>query len=166
MPGPSTQRICRGKLASMLGRRSTPSRGRRTRREVISFGFWFGDDTFPDPAFYSYTAPEPGGLAGEPLRPPTANWVDRGGRHLAVLRYDDARAETDPRRAVLNFFESAYRAGARLAGWDVPALASLPASLIPSCPNHTDPHSIEEGPHGPLHAPRPDPGRHSVVGGL
>ena len=32
-------------------------------REVISFGFWFGDDRFAEPAFYSYTAPEPAGLA-------------------------------------------------------------------------------------------------------
>src|SRR5207237_5689538 len=30
--------------------------------EVISFGFWFGDDNVPAPAFYSYTAPEPAGL--------------------------------------------------------------------------------------------------------
>jgi hypothetical protein len=36
-------------------------------REVISFGFWFGDDSFPEPAFYAYTAPEPTGLAGQPL---------------------------------------------------------------------------------------------------
>lgn len=28
-------------------------------REVISAGFWFGDDSVPAPAFYSYTAPEP-----------------------------------------------------------------------------------------------------------
>jgi hypothetical protein len=30
-------------------------------REVISFGFWFGDEKFTEPAFYSYTAPEPEG---------------------------------------------------------------------------------------------------------
>src|SRR4029078_360585 len=34
--------------------------------EVISFGFWPGDDNVPDAAFYSYTAPEPAGLRGEP----------------------------------------------------------------------------------------------------
>ena len=44
-------------------------------REVISAGFWFGDDAFPEPAFYSYTAPEPAGLAAEPLRPAAARWV-------------------------------------------------------------------------------------------
>ncbi|ADI04258.1 hypothetical protein SBI_01137 [Streptomyces bingchenggensis BCW-1] len=92
-------------------------------REVISFGFWFGDDTFTEPAFYSYTAPEPAGLAGEPLSPASARWVARGDSHLAVLRYDAARVETDPRAAVLAFYESAYRAGAGRAGWDIAALA-------------------------------------------
>ncbi|WP_411138746.1 DUF5996 family protein [Streptomyces sp. C10] len=92
-------------------------------QEVISFGFWFGDDTFTEPAFYSYTAPEPAGLAGEPLSPASARWVARGDSHLAVLRYDAARVETDPRAAVLAFYESAYRAGAVRAGWDIAALA-------------------------------------------
>jgi hypothetical protein len=102
-------------------------------REVVSFGFWFGDDIFPEPAFYSYTAPEPPELAAEPLRPGTAGWVARKNSHLAVLRYDDARAETDPRAAVLDFYESAYQAGAGLAGWDIARLA---------CPGGiTDPHA-------------------------
>jgi hypothetical protein len=91
--------------------------------QVISFGFWFGDDTFAEPAFYSYTAPEPAGLAGAPLAPASAQWTARGDSHLAVLRYDAARADADPRAAVLAFYESAYRAGAGLAGWDVAALA-------------------------------------------
>jgi hypothetical protein len=92
-------------------------------REAISFGFWFGDDSFPEPAFYSYTAPEPDGLADEPLQPRTARWVPRNGGQLAVLRYDDARADDDPHTSVLGFYESAYQAGARRAGWDVEALA-------------------------------------------
>ncbi|MGW1882732.1 DUF5996 family protein [Streptomyces sp. NPDC001970] len=101
-------------------------------REVISFGFWFGDETFPEPAFYSYTAPEPADLAAEPLRPASARWVPRGDSHLAVLRYDDARAESDPRAAVLDFYDGAYRAGATRAGWDIDELA---------CPGGiTDPH--------------------------
>jgi Family of unknown function (DUF5996) len=93
-------------------------------REVISFGFWFGDDDFPEPAFYAYTAPEPTGLASEPLRPEVARWVRRNASHLAVLRYDEARAEHDPRVSVLDFYESAYQAGARRAGWDIQRLAS------------------------------------------
>jgi Family of unknown function (DUF5996) len=101
-------------------------------REVISFGFWFGDDGFPEPAFYAYTAPEPPGLAGEPLHPPAARWDPRDGSHLAVLTYEHARATDDPRASVLGFYESAYRAGARLAGWDTGRLAS-PGGI-------TDPH--------------------------
>jgi hypothetical protein len=101
-------------------------------REVISFGFWFGDEAFPQPAFYSYTAPEPDALTREPLQPAAAQWTVRGDSHLAVLRYDDARSASDPRAAVLAFYESAYQAGARLAGWDITGLA-CPAGI-------TDPH--------------------------
>jgi hypothetical protein len=88
-------------------------------RELISFGFWFGDPSFRQPAFYSYTAPEPEGLAKEPLAPAAAEWVELRGGHLAVLRYEDLRKATDPHQVVLEFYESAYQAGARLAGWDV-----------------------------------------------
>lgn len=88
-------------------------------RPVISFGFWFGDASYPKPAFYSYTAPEPDGLTDEPLRPSAARWVERAGSHLAVLDYDDARSLPDPRSAVLDFFESAYRAGDSRTGWDL-----------------------------------------------
>jgi len=101
-------------------------------REVISFGFWFGDDKFGEPAFYSYTAPEPPDLAEEPLQPATAQWADQGGSHLAVLRYADVRTHPDPRRSVLDFYESAYQAGARRAGWDLSRYAS-PGGI-------TDPH--------------------------
>ncbi|WP_406086295.1 DUF5996 family protein [Kitasatospora purpeofusca] len=92
-------------------------------RELISFGFWFGDADLGEPAFYSYTAPEPEQLAGDPLVPAAARWVEAGGSHLAVLRYAEARAEADPRAAVLAFYEAAYRAGAVRAGWDVERLA-------------------------------------------
>ncbi|MFJ8470866.1 DUF5996 family protein [Kitasatospora sp. NPDC094011] len=93
-------------------------------REVISAGFWFGDDTFPRPAFYSYAAPEPAGLADRPLRPGAARWIERNGSHLAVLDYDDVRGGDDPRGAVLDFYESVYRAAAGLAGWNVRGEAS------------------------------------------
>lgn len=88
-------------------------------REVISSGFWFGDDTtFPEPAFYSYTAPEPAGLGRMPLQPAAARWLPANGGHLALLPYDDIRSGQTPRGDVLRFLESAYRAGADLAGWD------------------------------------------------
>ncbi|GGV35021.1 hypothetical protein GCM10010495_59950 [Kitasatospora herbaricolor] len=92
-------------------------------RELISFGFWFGDATLGEPAFYSYTAPEPAHLAEDRLTPASARWIVLGGSHLAVLPYDAARTEPDPLAAVLAFYESAYRAGAVRAGWDVGRLA-------------------------------------------
>jgi hypothetical protein len=93
-------------------------------REVISSGFWFGDPSFPEPAFYSYTAPEPQGLASNALRPKDAEWIDRGSSHLAVYRYDDARGTRNPRASIMQFFQSAYRVGGTTAGWDIDRLAS------------------------------------------
>ena len=91
--------------------------------EVISFGFWFGDDkTVPAPAYYSYTAPEPAGLADEPLTPTSSKWVESNGAHLALLLYDDVRTLPNSREAVLDFLESSYQAGAKRAGWDIEAL--------------------------------------------
>jgi len=90
--------------------------------EVISFGFWFGDDkpnSVAAPAFYSYTAPKPDGLENEPLQPDKAFWTPDGG--MALLMYDDVRTADDPRGKVLDFLESTYRAGASRADWDTAA---------------------------------------------
>ncbi|WP_405008188.1 DUF5996 family protein [Kitasatospora purpeofusca] len=103
-------------------------------RELISFGFWFGDADLGEPAFYSYTAPEPEQLAGDPLAPAAARWVEAGGSHLAVLRYAEARTEDDPRAAVLAFYEAAYLAGAVRAGWDVDRLACPGGITDPGLP--------------------------------
>jgi uncharacterized protein DUF5996 len=90
--------------------------------EVVAFGWWPGDDRRTlYPAFYSYTAPEPGGLADQPLSPPGAGWQDTGTGSLAVLPYDEVRAAPDPAATLLDFFQSAYLAGARAAGWDTEA---------------------------------------------
>lgn len=94
--------------------------------EVISFGFWPGDSTFPEPAFYSYTAPEPAGLTLEPLEPHGAMWLLRERGSLAVLPYESVRTRARADEAVLDFLESAYLAGARLTGWDIDALAAHP----------------------------------------
>lgn len=87
--------------------------------EVISFGFWAGDANVPAPAFYSYTAPEPAGLADEPLAPESASWNEANGSHMALLMYDEMRKSDNPRAAALEFLESAYRAGAKRADWDM-----------------------------------------------
>jgi Family of unknown function (DUF5996) len=87
-------------------------------QEVISVGFWFGDANVPAPAFYSYTAPEPAGLATHPLRPSAAQWSANQDSHLALLMYDDARTAADPWAAASNFLTSSFHAGAAVAHWD------------------------------------------------
>src|SRR5262249_51519746 len=84
--------------------------------EVISFGFWPGDETTPLAAFYSYTAPEPDTLTDHELSE-GAQWVDTGNGHMARLPYADIRSAPDPRTSLLRFLQSAYEAGTDAAGW-------------------------------------------------
>ena len=96
--------------------------------EAIAFGFWPGDDRrTPYPAFYSYTAPEPDGLAGSSLEPGEAGWQDTGSGSLAVLPYEAMRATPDPAQTLLAFYESTYQAGAQRAGWHIEAFATMVA---------------------------------------
>ena len=90
--------------------------------EVISFGFWAGDDTVGDATYYSYTAPEPEALRGQPLS--CGEWIEYGSGSLAVLPYEMVRGARDPRSTLLAFCQSAYEAGARLAGWDATSFES------------------------------------------
>jgi Family of unknown function (DUF5996) len=99
--------------------------------EVVSFGFWMGDENVREPSYYSYTVPEPVDLRRQPLQPDTASWSEQGGGSLALLPYDAVRTAVDPKHALLAFLESAYRAGAGLSGWDQVALTS---SWCPSPP--------------------------------
>jgi hypothetical protein len=84
--------------------------------EVISCGFWPGDPSFREPAFYSYTAPEPENLTQQPLHPPPASWQEGG---TALLTYEEVRSSSSPRETLLEFLQSAYEAGAMTAGWDM-----------------------------------------------
>jgi hypothetical protein len=124
-------------LTRFSGRRAPASPGADAvtaeayTHEVISFGFWAGDQNTPYPAFYSYTAPEPDGLAEHELAA-GARWTDTGAGRLAVLPYDDVRAAADPRQALLGFLESAYEAGTAAAGWPADELRSSWCPPLPS----------------------------------
>ena len=88
-------------------------------REECSIGWWPSSDP-PGPMFYAYTYPEPARFREAPIRPAGAAF-DTGLGEL-VLPYDVARRSGDPDRAALEFFQSAYEAGANLGGWDRPSL--------------------------------------------
>ncbi len=113
-------------LTFFSGRRAPerPGADRMTREayshEVISCGFWPGDDRLRTPAFYSYTSPVPPGLPTASIRPEAAFYSQELGEFF--LRYDDVRAVSSPELALLEFFQSTYEAGARLSQWNREAL--------------------------------------------
>jgi hypothetical protein len=92
--------------------------------ELISFGFWAGDDNLGDAAYYSYTAPEPDGLREQPLA--RGSWTETGNGTLGILPYAAVRTAPDPRTTLLAFCQSAYEAGARAAGWDIASFSASP----------------------------------------
>jgi hypothetical protein len=85
--------------------------------EVISAGFWAGDEQVRGAAFYSYTYPSPEGIENEPLLPASAQWIDSNGSPMAMLMYDDLIKGDNPEKDLMGFLESTYSAGAKLAKW-------------------------------------------------
>lgn len=88
--------------------------------EVSSVGFWPGGGDVKGAAFYSYAAPEPPGFGDRVVRPAAASYNKQLGEFL--LMYDDVRAATSPRAALLDFCQSTYEAAADLGKWDREAL--------------------------------------------
>jgi hypothetical protein len=87
--------------------------------EVSSVGFWPGAG-LGDPAFYSYTAPEPEGFTAAHVAPEAAHYDTQ--LHEFILMYDQVRNAESPSAALLDFCESTYLAGASLGHWDRKAL--------------------------------------------
>ena len=85
--------------------------------EVISAGFWSGDQNVRAAAYYSYTYPSPEGIDQKSLKPEVAHWQDANGSPMAMLMYDDLLKADDPHQALLDFLETTYDAGAQSAGW-------------------------------------------------
>ena len=92
--------------------------------EEISFGFWPGDNNFPEAAFYAYCYPHPDGLTDQLLQPEKAIWGELNGSPYGFLLYEDMRNSANPRLALLEFLESFYQAAAKQAGWPVEELST------------------------------------------
>jgi Family of unknown function (DUF5996) len=84
--------------------------------ELIEMGWWSGNVTYPKPAFYCFTYPQPNGIEKARVSPPGSRWEPAMGEFL--WDYDDLCNSTHPDEDLLSFFESTYQAGATLAGWD------------------------------------------------
>ncbi len=90
--------------------------------ELIEIGWWPGDASHPEPAFFAYTWPQPAGIETQPVAPAAAGWNTAMGEFM--LDYAALRASADPDAALLSFLESTYAAGARAAHWDPALLGS------------------------------------------
>ena len=88
--------------------------------ECISAGWWPGGGPLPEPAFYSYSYPEPPGYPEARIRPAEA-YYQKDLKEF-VLPYEAVRVAQRPDELLLEFFQSTYEAGANLRGWDRPAL--------------------------------------------
>ena len=106
-----------GKKGPGLPEGSTEADKDAYSHEVISAGFWAGDENVRGAAFYSYTYPSADGIDKEKLFPESASWQEVNGSPMAMLMYDDLIRTADPKTELLNFLQSSYSAGAKLAKW-------------------------------------------------
>ena len=117
--------------------------------EVISFGFWAGDESVPEPSFYSYTAPGAAGpagaavasrdgtLAGTANRLPGPPLLRRG---PACTRAATATARVPAERVRGRRLVGRLGCGrSRLLGLSVPERSAAAASPLAASPSDRDP---------------------------
>ena len=85
-------------------------------REVSSAGFWTGNDSLPEPAFYCYLYPEPEGYKTAKIQPNGAYYNTALGEF--ILPYSEVQKAENPGKVLLEFLYSTYHLGADLAKWD------------------------------------------------
>ena len=115
-------------VARFSGRRVEPPAGAGIIQRVggdaeqTCVGFWPGNATLREPAFFAYAYPKPDGIEQATIGPAGAGWNPSLGEF--ILPYESVRRSADPRKAILDFAESTFQAGAARQHWD-------PALLIP-----------------------------------
>jgi hypothetical protein len=109
-------------VARFSGRPAQPPIGSGIIRRVggdaeqACVGFWPGNEQLREPAFFAYTYPKPAGIEQASIGPQGAGWNPSIGEF--ILPYESVRQKTDPRKAILDFAESTFQAGASRQGWD------------------------------------------------
>ena len=94
----------------------------------FSCGFWPGNEKFPKPAFYSYLYPQPDGCE----KIDTGSMISYFDKNLAecILPYEKVRKVKNPNKEILLFFNTTYKAFAKLAGWNIKELeAKIPNKI-------------------------------------
>ncbi len=88
--------------------------------EVSSCGFWPGNDSFPQPAFYAYCYPTPAAFGKQKAEPQEAFYSEEMGEFF--LPYEVVRSSPDPEGMLMQFLKTTYEAAANTGNWDREAL--------------------------------------------
>jgi len=88
----------------------------------VEAGWWAGSEAYPQPAFFSFTYPQPAGIENAKIQPAYARWDAK--MAVFILDYADLLKSPHPEQDLLDFFNSTYRVGTELAGWDSRFLTS------------------------------------------
>jgi hypothetical protein len=103
--------------------------GEKEIEEEFAIGFWPGNESYPNAAFYAYAMPAPAGFYGATIQPSAARFDKKLGEF--VLDYDAVRSLEDPQQAIIEFAQSCYEAAAILGNWDRKHLEQLILEPIP-----------------------------------
>ena len=90
--------------------------------QEVAIGWWPGDASRDQAAFYAYAHPRPDGFADADLAPQQARWDSELGEFL--LEWSDIRGEADPHELALEFCRSAFQHACDVCGWDSGLAAS------------------------------------------
>ena len=88
--------------------------------QEVAVGWWPGDPSVGQAAFYAYAHPAPEEFAGAQLSPAAAYWDGELGEYL--LDWEDVRTAADPHALALDFARSAFQHACLVCDWD-PALS-------------------------------------------
>lgn len=83
---------------------------------VISHGFWCGGGPVQEPAFYAYSTPEPEGFSEAKILP--AEGYYHQDMKEFILPYEAVRQSESPEKALMDFMQTTYEAGADLGNWN------------------------------------------------
>jgi hypothetical protein len=90
--------------------------------EQVVVGWWPGDASHPDAAFYAIAFPPPPGFADATLSPADARWDENLGEF--ILDWHDVCMASSPRAAAVAFAHSAFRHASLACGWSTDLLGS------------------------------------------
>ncbi len=85
-------------------------------KEVCSAGFWAGNESFPQAAFYSYVYPTPEGYGKTPVLPAAAYYHEAMGEF--ILPYTAIQIAKNPENELRQFLEATYVAAQAGSIWE------------------------------------------------